>query len=83
VGNKVRIRRGQGSQYERGAYHSLATRVGKRPAREREREREGKGNGPCKGPSGTSRKITRHEEMKVDGRRRIRKGNIQGRKWTK
>jgi hypothetical protein len=42
-------------------------------------EREGEGNGSCKGHSGTSGKITRHKEMRVDGRRKIRKGNIQGR----
>jgi hypothetical protein len=39
-------------------------------------ELEGKGNGRHKGPSGTS-------GMQVDGRKRIRKGNICGRKWTK
>jgi hypothetical protein len=40
--------------------------------------REGKGNGPCKGPSGTSGKTTGHEEMRVYGRRRTRKGNYGG-----
>jgi uncharacterized protein YjbJ (UPF0337 family) len=37
--------------------------------------------------SGTSGKITGQKEIKVDGRREIRKGNIQGRRlrriWTK
>jgi hypothetical protein len=47
------------------------------------REREGKGNGPYKGSSGTSGKITRHMEMRVDRRTRIRKGITKGTKWTK
>jgi hypothetical protein len=41
---------------------------------------EGKGNGHYKGPSGTSRKITGHKEMRVDGRKMIRKGKFKGEK---
>jgi hypothetical protein len=43
------------------------------------KEREGKGNGPYKGPSGIGGEITGHKEMREDGRRRKKKGNIQGR----
>jgi hypothetical protein len=46
-------------------------------------EREGKEYGPNPGPLQTSKKftkITRHKEMRLDKRRKLRKGNMQRKK---
>jgi hypothetical protein len=53
---------------------------GQKGGRTWKREREGKGNGPYNRPSWTSGKITERKKTKVDGRRMIKKGNLQGRK---
>jgi hypothetical protein len=64
---------GKGADRREVVHHSQVRR-GERACKT---EREGNGNGPYKGPSGTSGKITGHKEMSLGGRG-TRKGKIKG-----
>jgi hypothetical protein len=73
VGKRARIRRGHGSQWEKGGPQP-GQKVGRETGVAQTCKEERKGNGPYQGPLGANGEITIHKETRI--KRRTERGGV-------